>query len=240
MPLGDIGSVSYHASMTLAGRDRDIAKLVAVFKAATFEQIRAVCFGKNSSRTPCDRALKRLVEHRYLARTDAGRGRSDQYAYRLGLEGRKLFPDAPTLKTTFLAHTLAILDTYITLHRLHHHSIINLIGYLAEPECWMEVSDYRLKPDLFVELQRRGSTTPMKIWFEVDRGTEGPSQIKTRFETYWFAYRMARLDEWPVVVFIAEEERCKELRWLLRQGNKEAQALFRIMTLGELERSFID
>ena len=69
-------------------RDVQVVELVGRFRLMTAEQIRSVVFPAQASKTPLDRALKRLTDAGYLTRL--GRmvggfgGGSGQYVYQLG------------------------------------------------------------------------------------------------------------------------------------------------------------
>lgn len=234
--------------MTPDGRDRAIVQFVARFRQLTSEQIGELVFGDRASRTPCYRALKRLVERRELARIErriagGSKGGSGQYVYQLGPAGNaehRIGRYIPMRAVNF--HSLAIADSYIQLLRLHHKSLITITGYLTEPDCWVAFGRHELKPDLFVEYA--GTAGPhSKMWLEVDLASEGPRQIREKLERYWFAFNAADDEQWPVfpvVIWVAiDDERAAELKWILEQGPKNAQQLFRVCTIATLSTVFV-
>lgn len=235
--------------MTLDGRHREVVSLVAQFKQLRADQVGALAFHGQASRTPYQRTLKQLAERRYLARIvwprqGGERGGSIHYVYQLGPLGWPHYRDGrylPARAVNF--HSLAIADAYISLLKQHRAGAIVIRGYTAEPDCWVTIGRHELKPDLFADVQLAGSPEPRLLWLEVDLGTEGQSQIKAKMWRYWNAYNEASGDEWPrfpAVVFVAVDEyRSRELKWLKEKGPKEAQGLFSVMTLEELGRVFV-
>src|SRR5712691_10060628 len=75
----------------LASRDAEVVELVGRFRLLTADQIRALCFPQQSSKTPFDRCMARLTAGGYvkrLARFVGGfGGGSGQYVYQLGRVG---------------------------------------------------------------------------------------------------------------------------------------------------------
>lgn len=235
--------------MQISDRDRRVVQLVARFKQMAAAHLQELLFADRSSRTPCDRALKRLTERRYLARIErrmvgGSRGGSGQYVYQLGPRGHTLFFEGRYIPArTINYHTLAIVDAYLELHRLYVAGRIVIVGFSTEPDSWVTIDRYQLMPDLYVELERpQDPGNRLKIWFEVDMGSEGQRQIKAKLERYWNAYNAADSQQWPVfpvVMFAAADEyRARELSWLIEQGPADAQALFRVTTIEELSEGF--
>lgn len=168
------------------------------------------------------------------------KGGSGQYVYQLGRRGFYMFNDARYIKATSVNyHSIAIVDAYLAICRATAGVALSLATYTTEPECWAVVGREHLKPDLYVELTPEGQE-PLRLWLEVDLGTESQSRIKEKLERYWRAYNSADPEEWPVfpsVMFVATDvERERELRYLIQQGPKDAQALFNVCELSSLER----
>lgn len=236
--------------MQLTDRDRQIVLLVGRFKQVSSAHVRELLFATRKSNTPCDRTLKRLTERRYLARIErrnvgGSRGGSGQYVYQLGPHGHTLLRQGRYIPMRSINyHTLAIADTYLQLHRLQASGNISIRGVSNEPDCWMTIDRYELKPDMYVELEHQSRPGDgLKIWFEIDMGSEGQRQIKAKLERYWNAYGAAEdagWDTYPLVMFAAiDEYRARELRWLIEQGPAEARALFRVVTIEELSTAFV-
>jgi hypothetical protein len=109
---------------------------------------------------------------------------------------------------------------------------------LIDEECWQKIGGDDLRPDMYVELSRPIGE-PLKLWTEIDMATEGPRRIRDKLERYWRAYNAAEMDDWPLVVWVAvDNERAKELRWLIEQGPKDARQLFRVRTLANFGDAF--
>jgi hypothetical protein len=94
---------------------------------------------------------------------------------------------------------------------------------------------------MYVDLTSATGTN-VKLWLEVDLGSEGQRQIRSKLERYWRAFSEADERSWPVWPLIAwvsiDDWRAKELRWIISQTSEEAQKLFRVLTIDELVRSF--
>lgn len=223
--------------MTLDGRDRAIVQHVARFGQLSSTHIFDLLFDGSASRTPCDRSLRRLTVDKYLARIErrivgGSRGGSGQYVYQLGREGHALYRTGRYMPGRAVNyHSLAIVEAYIELRRKERAGQFKIAGITTEPDCWVTIGRYELKPDLYVELAIAGGAI-RKYWFEIDMGTEGQRQLKDKFQRYWQAFNAADPDEWsvfPLVLFIGTDaERAAELAWLLQQGPAEAQTIFRI------------
>ena len=231
--------------MTLPDRDRAIVTAVARFGQLSSAHIYELIFTE-TTQTPCDRALRRLVSNHYLSRIErrmvgGSKGGSGQYVYQLGRRGYFLFFDGrynPARAVNY--HSLAIADSYVVMVQLARAGRLAISGVTHEPECWVTIDRQELRPDLFIEVVQREQ--PLKLWFEVDMGTEGARQIKDKLTRYWRAYNDASDTEWPVfpvVVFVAvDDERAKELAWYIGQGPDEAAALFRVTTRATLHALF--
>jgi hypothetical protein len=225
-------------TVELSGRDLAIVQLVTRFKQVTTAHVYELLF-TTASRSPCDIALHRLTKQCYLHRIErravgGRRGGSGQYVYALGRRGffmSSVGNYRPARTVDY--HALQIVETYLALQRLHVAGQLTIAGYSTEPDCWQTVGGMALKPDMYVELENPAGGR-MGLWLEIDMGTEGQRQIRDKFMRYWRAYEAA--EDWPVfrVVFIAiDQERAKELNWLLEQGSDEQRELFRVVTLPE-------
>lgn len=100
----------------LAGRDRQIMQLIARFRQATSRQVHQLILSDTASRTPTDRALKRLADQKFLHRVErrtvgGARGGSGQFCYSLGRRGFYMFYEGEFRPwRTVNYHALAILD----------------------------------------------------------------------------------------------------------------------------------
>lgn len=193
------------------------------------------------------RALLRLTNSRHLARIErrvpgGARGGSGQYVYQLGSKGFYEHFDGryiPARAVSF--HTLGIADAYVALHRLEREGAITLVALSTEPDCWATIGSVTLKPDMFVELALK-SGEHLKLWLEVDMGTEAQRQLRSKLEMYWRAYNEADVSVWPVfprVLWVAvDDERARELSWLMKEGSADAQAIFQVTTMEKLPELF--
>jgi len=229
--------------MLTLDRDRQIVMSVARFQQLSAGHLRSMLFDDLASQTPLDRALKRLVDRKYLARIErrmvGGKGAgSGQYVYQLGRQGwllagreKKYWP--------FRAvdyHTLAIADAFVEVLELQHRGRIEILNYITEPETRTHIGGVELRPDLTLEVDDLLNGRTVTLWVEVDMGTERLSVIKAKLASYWHAYENApeSLRVFPQVLFLAaDNDRAKELRWAVEQGSREAQGLFVVSTVRE-------
>lgn len=228
----------YTKTMFATDRDRQIVQAVSRFGQLTSGQISELLFHDGSSPTRPSRALNRLLKTRHLSRierrliggTGAGSG---HYVYQLGTQGRKYMGrDAGYPYRSVHYHTLAIADAFIGLKRLEREGTIEVIGMATEPDTWKVVAGADLRPDLFVELGIISKQMSTSLWIEIDMGTERQKQLKEKLARYWHAYQHATeadMSVYPWVLFLVpDDERLKEITWLINSGPQEAKELFRV------------
>jgi len=235
---------------TIDQRDSHIIQLVSHFHQLTTAQINELAFADSTSPMPCHRALRRMLAQDFLMRVEhrligGQRGGSGQYVYQLGWEGYRQYGEGPFRPwTTVNLHTLAIADVYVALVHLERQGLLSILEYQTEPDCHTTVGRYDLKPDLYVDLERvtTDKDRNLKIWFEVDRGTERPIRIRTKLERYWHARQVNDITNWPiwpVIVWLVDtEKRATELRRIVSKGPEEARRIFRVMTMADFIASF--
>lgn len=228
--------------MLLLDRDRQIVMSIGRFRQLAAAHIQALHFSELKSSEMLYRALRRLVERKYLARierrmvggTGAGSG---QYVYQLGREGWKLYGHErkywPFRAVDY--HTLGIADAYIELLQREQSGTIEILGYQTEPESWRAIGGADLRPDLFVDIGLPHKGERVKLWLEIDMGTERQTKIKEKLASYWHAYKNSTQEELPTfprVVFLAPDDmRARELRYIIEHGPKDAQKLFLVSTV---------
>lgn len=226
----------------LSARDRTIIEYVGQFRQLTAGQLRTLVFAERASPTPCDRALKRLVERACLARlarlVGGDRGGSAQYVYQLGRAGWKLLgrhgdywaPRAVNL------HALAVADCAVALRKAERAKALVLNDFVTEPQCHRQVGDVLLTPDAYVELVHRGQT--LTSWLEVDRGTEHLDKIQDKCERYWKAFTSGQWEGvFPYVLFVvSDERRAFAIQRVFRAGPAGAQRLFSVCTAREFPK----
>ncbi len=235
---------TYYVFMTLPWRDVHVLQTANKFKQVTALHVQSIAFPGTASRTPCDRALKRLTAGGYLSRIErrhvgGSRGGSGQFVYQLGAKGFYLMHTgrySPARAVNY--HALAIADSYVNMLQASQAGAFTINGFSTEPDCWAEIAGIQLKPDLFVDITLANTGERRKAWLEVDMGTEGQRQLKGKLESYWRAYNDADVNDWPVfpqVLWVAiDQARANELQWLIEQGPRDAQALFRVTTVAEI------
>jgi hypothetical protein len=227
--------------VTLSPRDRSVVELVARFRQLTAEHIRAALFADVSSKTPCDRALKRLCERRYLVRlprlVGGVGGGGQQGCYQLGRAGWRLLERSGSYwaARTVNAHTLAIADCYVALKQAERCGALALLGFETEPTCHRAVGGIQLTPDAYAEVGIPERRLKYRLWLEVDLDSEHSSVIRQKCLRYWQAYHEWPEATFPFVVFVARDHRRREqLARISAAGPEPARALFRSSLVTDL------
>ena len=159
--------------------------------------------------------------------------------YQLGREGWKLFGHQKKYWQYRAVdyHTLGIADAYMELLALEESGNIEILAHYTEPESWQVVGDVELRPDLFVEVGDIHKGKRVRLWLEIDMGTERHQKIKEKLADYWRAYRNTTEEDmrlFPRVVFLAPDAmRARELRHIIENGPEAAQDLFLVSTVSE-------
>lgn len=216
--------------MRVSTRDLQIISFVARFGQVTADHVREFIFKDNASKTPCDRAMTRLVSQKLLVRIEkrtvgGAKGGSGQYVYQIGPAGWKL---AQTEGSYWQArsvnyHSLAIAEVFVAIQ-----SALDVIRYETEPDSHVKVNYIPLLPDLYVELKI--GTKERRAWLEIDLATERPKQLKDKLRRYHEAWNGAgeQWDPWPWVVWVVPDEKRKaELESLIAQTPKESRPMFK-------------
>lgn len=224
-------------------RDLAIVRFVAQFRQVTSRQVSDLLFATNTSRTPADRSLKRLVAEKWLVRIErrlvgGGQGGSGQYCYSLGRRGFHMFLTGEYRQARSVQpHTIAIAELYVTLKRYERAQLLTVTGLSTEPHCWVQLGALELKPDLLVELERPDGRR-FRLFAEVDMGTEGQKQLKGKLRAVVEAWSVSGeygWTAWPPTVWVCiDQERVTELRWLISQLPEHERPLFRVCTLDSL------
>lgn len=226
----------YYDHMYLGQRDREILGFASRFGAVTPDQIYHIFF-HGLSKTPRDRAIKRLYSLRLLKRYErpapgGARGGSGQYIYRL--------PQTPP-RPHQLRHTLAIGDSYVAIRQLEHAGAITIEDYGTEPDNWVMVGGVELRPDLYVQVKLR-SGEGRRRWLEIDLATESLGAVQAKLTQYYAAYQNfnnADFEQWgdwlPTVVFVTEDDaRARWLAKLIDKQPEDARPLFEVAMLSTL------
>lgn len=238
MAAGGSSVTAWGGAPTLSPRDVQVVKAVGRFRLMGAEQIRDVFFTTQSSKTPLDRALKRLTDASYLARL--GRivggfgGGSGQYVYQLGRVGWRYLGKGGGYRPIRVVdyHTLTIAECFVLLKRLERGGEFTVISYEADPASRRTVGDILLTPDAYVELGVAATRQKFAFWLEIDRDTENADIIRGKCVRYWRAFQSWDGDVFPYVVFVAPDEpRRRELDRVISGGPDDAQDLFRVYEL---------
>lgn len=231
------------APSDLAGRDLQIVQLVSRFKQLTSAHIHEL-LPIPTTRTPTDRALRRLTERLYLHRIErrlvgGSKGGSGQYCYGLGRRGYYLFYGGKYSPPRVISyHSLAIAETYLQLRRAEGRRAVQILGFSTEPDCWVTVKGTELRPDMYVDLTTSRSDR-LRTWWEVDLGSESQKQLRGKLEAYRRAYNEFEGAIFPLIFWIAtDNERAKELLWLIEQLPEQDRALFRVSTVTQVSELF--
>lgn len=225
--------------MPLSPRDRIILRLADYFGQAGTAAIFALAFPDAKSKTSCDRTLRRLFDEGYLARVEnrrgvgGVRGGSVEHVYYLGPEGWKLCKrDGRWHRRQRDYHALSILDAYLRLIDAQRAGALVLKGFQPEPEAWRQVAGVTLKPDIYLELERPNKNGTLKVWLEIDLGTERQARIAEKLDRYVAAFESGELDPFPRVVFVAhDDERATELQWMIERRPSTEPRLFKAVDL---------
>lgn len=169
------------------------------------------------------------------------RAGSGLYVYQLGRKATDFYQGryAPARAVNY--HSLAIADCYLELRRLEAAGSVEIIGLSTEPDCHVSVGGRDLKPDMYVEIGRR-ERSKLYLWLEIDMGTESQARLREKMQRYYRAYDgIPEGDglQFPGVVFVAvDEDRRRELAWLLTQIPKQARHLFKVVAKEHLSELF--
>lgn len=237
MPAGGSSVTAWDGASGLSPRDAQIVELVGRFRLMAAEQIRAAFFFEQRSKTPLDRALKRLTDGGCLARL--GRmvggfgGGSGQYVYQLGRAGWRQLGKGGGYRPLRVIdhHALQIAECFVLLKALERGGELSVISYAADPASRQTVADILLTPDAYVELGVPATRQKFMFWLEIDRDTENAEVIRGKCVRYWRTYQAWPGDVFPYVVFVVPDEpRRRELERVIAGGPDDAQALFRVVT----------
>ena len=233
---------------TIDQRDLQIVQLVGRFKQLTAAHIHELLFTNAATRMPCYRALVRLRERQYLHRLEhrivgGAKGGSGQYVWTLGSEGARIYHDAPYRPArTISFHTLEIANTFVQLIRLERAGKLKVAACSTEPDCWLTISGYELKPDMYVEVMQ-ASGQVVKLFYEIDLGSEGERQIRGKLTAYVNAYNhvdVERYPSWPRTLWIAcDQLRAIQLQRFISQLPPDNQGLFKVCIRDSLADLFV-
>ncbi|MDY0827790.1 replication-relaxation family protein [Microbacterium sp. BG28] len=229
----------------LLPRDEDILTFLNRHRYATTTQLRDVFFAEHATPTAgtraCIRVLHRLLHHRLVARLErrvggSVRGSAASIWY-LDAPGERLTrPEGArrrrfaAVSTPFLAHTLAVTETHVTVIRHARTGAFSIGRIDGEPDSWRPFvtrggTATILKPDLYAHL-----TTPDydDHWYvEFDLGTESLPVLLAKCRTY-AAYKATGQAQ-------AEHGVFPRVLWLLPAAARVARLRAAIQAAAELD-----
>lgn len=231
-------------SMMISPRDGRILREVGRFGQLATSHIRSLEFHANKSLAPCNAVLLRLEKSKLL-RTTEKRGRggwaggSAENVYQLGQKGwtylrrdGKYWP-----YRSIDVHRLAIADAYVMTREAERAGELKIDEYITEPASHRRVAGVDVTPDLYMSLAfpQIDEGARLKLWLEVDMGTERHDKIADKLARYWHAYQHWHESDngrlFPLVVFVAVDElRERELNAIVREGDERARRLFDVTT----------
>jgi hypothetical protein len=180
---------------SLTDRDRAVLVTLRRVRVATSTQLERLHF-TDVTRRRARQTLAGMVRRRLLGRlprvVGGVRAGSAGYVYTLDVAGVRIITGEQRRRPwnvgyAFLAHSLAVTETYVRLVEAHRLGTLELASYASEPACWRRFAGpgggrVTLKPDAYLVVQL-GKYEDR--WFvEVDRGTEPASTIARKCETY--------------------------------------------------------
>ncbi|QII04367.1 hypothetical protein BH93_02405 [Rhodococcoides fascians A25f] len=242
-------------SSPLSDRDLAILRKLQGFRLATGDHLRRLHFTEGSPITRdrrCRSVLKRLTDVGLIGRLDRRvgglHGGSQGFVYSLQGRGSGALarldgtePRRPRGEPgeRFVAHVLAITETYVRLHEAtgpeRRHE---LLSFDPEPTCWRRYPAPHggvsvLRPDAYV---RVADTDYEDAFFvEIDRATESLTTIRAKCQAYAAYWRsgteQASAGVFPKVVWIVpSEHRAHGIRRTISRLNQAEQQLFTVTT----------
>ncbi|WOI90200.1 replication-relaxation family protein [Rhodococcus qingshengii] len=215
---------------------------VSRFGQLSSAHLRALEFHENSSSTPCDRVLLRMHKQKLLRRITTRRvggwqSGSGHYVYQLGAEGWRYMrrEGKPWAYRSIDAHMLAIADCYVAAVEAERAGDVRILDVLTEPETWLDVAGADLRPDMRLDIGVVAKRANLRLWLEIDQGTERRKQLTDKIARYRHAYRHWTDEHegevFPLVLFVAiDNERARELRTLIKQLPDNARGIFDVVT----------
>lgn len=250
---------------SLSLRDEAIIDSLDRLRVATTKQLARLHFadlteGSAARQTP--QTLRRLADFGVLIHLDRRvggvRAGSAATVWSLDLAGQRLAstcgpaggrmcrrPWTPGVQ--FLAHRLAVSESYVELVEACRVRGRELLDFDAEPYCWRRFvaplgGSAFLKPDAFARLlvgdYERG------VFIEIDRATESRSTLKRKLATYRHFWETGREQErrgyFPEVVWCVPTEERKELLVdLCAAQREEVWPLFRVVLDANLTATLV-
>ncbi len=246
----------------LSERDHQVLQTVGQLRLATSRHLEALHYG--DAATPLTaarkarRSLQRLVElgllHRLQRQIGGLHAGSAAFVYALTERGQRVLGlPGPRRRShepawPFIAHTLAIADLVVALHRASREAGRTLLDLQTEPTAWRAWTNLgggreTLKPDLYLSL---GVGDDELRWFvEVDRGTEHRPALLRKCRAYQGYYEagieQTRDGVFPRVVWVVPDAaRATALMDVIAGEPGLTQALFAVVTADDAVTALLE
>jgi len=235
--------------------ERQILETVERLRLLRVDQVRRLFFSEIESETGgarlCRRALAHLVDEGLLRRLErrvgGTRAGSSGHLYATTAPGKRLLAywsgagiasnrGAHEPGSAFVAHTLAIVDLFVSLVEAGRSGALELLDFETEPACWRAYTtalgaQATLKPDALVRLAH--GDYEYVSFVEIDCGTERRGALLRKahsFLAYFLTGReQAETGVFPRVVWIASQTaRAQYLAAIFAGLPSEAQQLFTV------------
>ncbi|WP_100504036.1 replication-relaxation family protein [Mycobacteroides abscessus] len=214
--------------MRLVARQWRVLNHIRHFQQLRTSQIYRLEF-HDTTRTPCDRTLKRLRDLGLIEvvreRLPGGdRGGSSEHVLQLSAAGYKHFPgDKARRNTTIRYHALVVADVYIAALEASRDGWLDILDKQVEVDAWANVAGADIRPDLYLDLGLREQRKRYRLNIEVDLGRERQKQIVEKLERYVYAAQHAA--QYPdgqsrqTLFLVTDDERLRELRRIVKRFN---------------------
>lgn len=240
----------------LSDRERSVTTSIDRLRMASGAQLERLHFADVTDRE-CRRTLAGLVERRFLYRlprvVGGQRAGSHGFVYAPGIATQRLRPGRRSQRpwvpgTTFIAHSLAVTETFVRLIEAQRRREVELCVFEAEPGCWRHYvgtggAPQVVKPDAYIQLTLGNH---VDHWFlEIDMATQSSSTLETKcavYRAYWGSgTEQERHGAFPRVVFaVTTDERQALLREIFASQPADARALFTVCRSQDVIARFIE
>lgn len=191
---GYVTTLKAREALTRLGeRDLRVVETLSIVHLASGRQLQTLVHGDGESAArSARRQLQELTDRGVLTRLERRpggvRGGSLGYVYALdvlgqavaGVPQRRRRPRLPGM--AFLAHAIAVTDSFVALKQLETAGQLELLAFEAEPDCWRDFAGLGyvrvLKPDAYVVTASGDFEDRWLV--EVDRSTESKARLKTK------------------------------------------------------------
>jgi hypothetical protein len=213
--------------MLVSTRDAQIIHEISQFGQLAAGHVDVLFFDKNTTNTPTNRVLARLVRDKYLAPIErrlvgGSGGGSGQNCYQLGSKGWQFMRREgrywPFRSVSM--HSIEIADAHVSLVQAERAGDFHIFDYETEPNTRVVIAGADLRPDYYFHAAIPSTESQVTVWLEIDRGTERRPQLKEKIDKYVHAFKHATYEDietFPMIIFVVpDEERGKEIDRLIK------------------------